>query len=50
MKAILKVTPYDWLSANEDKTKYIIIKDDIETSYWQIESLDDLRGLYFRKY
>lgn len=35
---------------NEDKTKFTILENDMETSYIYIETPQDLRGNYFRKY
>lgn len=36
--------------SNEDKTKYTIIKDNIEYTYALIRNTDDLKGLYFKKF
>lgn len=35
---------------NEDKTKYTIICDDIEYSYVMIQTTEDLKNLYFKKF
>lgn len=35
---------------NETKTKFTIMENGMETTYIYIETPQDLRGLYFRKY
>ena len=51
MKAILKANK-DYDSIYQSKTKplkYIIIKNDIEQTYINIQTTDDLKDIYFRK-
>ena len=51
MKVILKaIKHYDFMFANKELTKYTMINNGIETTYIQIEKLDDLGNTYFKKY
>ena len=51
VKAILKkLKHYDFMYANKELTRFTIINNRIETTYIQLENLEDLKDMYFKKY
>lgn len=47
---IKKIKHYDFIYANKELTRYTIINNGIETTYIQLENLEDLKDIYFKKY
>ena len=50
IKSIKKATPYNIFIQDDTQLRYRFIYDDMETTYYGIQTLDDLAQLYFRKY
>lgn len=48
--SIARVIPHTLFIRNEKQLCYRFILDDKETTYYGIETLDDLENLYFSKY
>lgn len=50
MAQLLKNIKYDIVRISEDKKEVRIFIGDIETTYINIQTIDDLHGRYFKKY